>query len=65
MNTLLDGLKQVGLFFMRNIPAILFLVGLSFIVYSVFLFNAKLGYLSIGACLVLIALILVKESQGR
>lgn len=48
---------------MSNIPAILFLIGLTFIVYAVFLLSVTIGYIAVGVSLIAIALILVKESQ--
>lgn len=65
MDSLLDGLKSIGLFFTENLAGVIFLIGLAFIVFAIFLFNTILGYLAVGVALVLIALILVKESQVR
>ena len=63
INLILVVLQTIGHFLMSNIPAILFLIGLAFIVYAVFLLSVTAGYIAIGVSLIIIALILVKESQ--
>lgn len=55
------GLKEIIYSLMRNLTAIVFLLGLSFIIYGVFLLSVVAGFISIGVALILISLILVKE----
>lgn len=64
INLLLIGLKTIGLFLMANLTGLLFLVGLSFIIYAVFLVSTIAGFVGIGLALILISLILVKEQQN-
>lgn len=59
-----DALKRVGLFLMHNLTAILFLLGLVSIVYSVFLWSNILGFSSIGVSLIIVSLILNSEQGG-
>lgn len=63
INLLLVGLKTIGLFLLSNITAILFLSGLAFIVYAVFLVSTIFGFVAIGVALILIALIVNTEQQ--
>lgn len=56
-------LKTVGLFLLSNITAILFLIGLAFVCYAVFLFHIVWGYVAVGICLILVALILNVEGR--
>lgn len=62
---LTGALNRVGLFLLSNITAILFLAGLAFICYAVFLFSLLWGYIAVGVCLVVVALILNSETDGR
>ena len=62
---LTGALKTVGLFLLSNITAILFLAGLVFICYAVFLFSLLWGYVAVGVCLIVVALILNSETDGR
>lgn len=65
INLVLAGLNTIGYFLLSNITALFFLIGLGFIIYAVFLFNFTLGFIAIGLSLILISLILVKESQQQ
>lgn len=56
-------LKAVGLFLLSNITAILFLIGLASICYAVFLFHIVWGYVAVGLCLVIVAMILTAEGR--
>lgn len=59
-----DAFKKMGLFLLHNITAILFLLGLVSIVYSVFLYSHTLGFASLGASSIVVALILNSEQGG-
>lgn len=59
-----DAFKTMGLFLLHNITAILFLVGLVSIVYSVFLYSYALGFTALGASTIAVSLILNSEQGG-
>lgn len=59
-----DGLKAIGLFLLHNLTAILFLVGLTLIVYAVFMWSITFGFVAAGFALIIISLILNNEHPG-
>jgi len=59
-----DAFKEMGLFLLHNITAILFLIGLVSVVYSVFLYSHTLGFTATGASCIIVALILNSEQRG-
>lgn len=63
INLVLVGLQAIGYFLLINLTAILFLIGLAFIIYAVFILSTVGGFIAIGIALILIALILVAESK--
>lgn len=63
INLVTVGLKAIGLFLLSNLIAILFLLGLAFIIYAIFIVSTIAGYIAVGLALILIALILAKESS--
>lgn len=62
---LTGAIKVSCLFLLSNITAILFLAGLAFVCYAVFLFSLLLGYVAVGVSLMLVALIINAETDGR
>jgi len=61
---LTDGLKTIGLFLLSNLISILFLIGLSLIVYAVFLVSLVFGLVAAGIALILVALIMNSEKSN-
>lgn len=60
-----DAFKLMGLFLLANITGILFLAGLIVINYAIYLWDFKWSLVSIGASLILVALIINHESESR
>lgn len=58
-----DVFKGTGLFLLENLTAILFLIGLSLVVYAVFMWSNIFGMIAAGVALILVALIINSE-QG-
>ena len=58
-----DLLKSIVIFLWSNLTALLFLGGLSVVIYAFFKITTVLGYFSLGAGLILTALILAKEGR--
>lgn len=63
INLIIVGLKTIGYFLLSNMTAILFLIGLAFIVYALFMISSMWGFIAIGVAFILVALILVNEEQ--
>jgi|GEM_PF-5461829 len=61
INKVNDFIKQIGLFLLANLTGIIFLGGLGVVVYTFFRLSTNTGFFSLGACLVIISLILAKE----
>lgn len=60
-----DALKTVGLFLLSNMTGILFIAGLVAICYAVFIYSLIFGYAAVGISLIIVALILNNEIEGR
>lgn len=55
--------KQIGLFLLRNLTAILFLTGIGIVVYGFFEIGFKTGIFALGTAVTIVSLILAKEGR--
>lgn len=63
LDKVLSALKAVGSFLMINIAGLLFLLGIGFVVYGIFLWSTFVGFISLGLALITVGLIIHKESN--
>lgn len=63
LNIITNTIKAFFVGIIHNLIPILFLLGLAFVVYAVFTVAITAGYIAVGLALILIALILAKESS--
>ena len=61
INKFTDAFKQMCLFLMSNLVAILFLIGLGVIVYGFFRIGTTTGIFALGAIITLVSLVLARE----
>lgn len=61
INNVNKAIKQIGLFLLAKITAVLFLGGLSVIVYAFFRISTNVGLFALGAAITLVSLIIAKE----
>lgn len=61
INKINDFIKMIGLFLLANITGLLFLSGLGVIIYTFFRISINIGFFSLGAGLILVALIIISE----
>ncbi|HSH24185.1 MAG TPA: hypothetical protein VLA13_01405 [Massilibacterium sp.] len=59
----MSALKSMGSFLMINIAGLLFLLGIGFVVYGIFLWSTVIGFISLGFALITVGLIIHKESN--
>lgn len=65
MKKMAGAITSIVLFLWASLTAIFFLLGLAFINYAIYLWELKAGLTATGASLILVALILNYESDGR
>lgn len=61
INKVNEAIKQIGLFLLANLTAILFLGGLGMVVYTFFRISTNTGFFALGTCLIIVSLILARE----
>lgn len=61
INRVNDFIKQIGLFLLVNLTGIAFLGGLGVVIYAFFRLSTNTGFFALGACLVIVSLILARE----
>lgn len=65
MKKITGAITAIVLFLWSSLTAIFFLLGLAFINYAIYLWELQAGLAATGASLILVALIINYESDGR
>ncbi|MCR1834980.1 hypothetical protein NSA56_11295 [Oceanobacillus caeni] len=61
INKVNDFIKAIGLFLLANLTGILFLTGITVVVYGFYQISTMVGTFSLGVAIILVSLILAKE----
>lgn len=61
INKFTDAFKQMSLFLLSNLTAILFLAGLGVVVYGFFRIGTTAGIFALGTIITLVSLVLARE----